>query len=78
MRCVRFLVIVFACSQVTFEYMKNHKNQYQPISVKWKNNFEFIRKGVVGDSASLFSDEQHQLYDNMLKEEFPDGLPPWL
>ena len=58
--------------------MKENKNKYQPISVKWKNNFEFIRKGVVGDSASIFSSEQERQFDEMLQCEFPEGLPEWL
>jgi hypothetical protein len=58
--------------------MKANKNKYQPISVQWKDGFEFIRKGVVGDSASVFSCEQTALFDNMLREEFPEGFPAWL
>lgn len=61
--------------KVTFEYMKANKEKYQPISVKWKNNFEFIRKGVVGDSAAIFSPEQSVAFEEMLKQEFPEGLP---
>jgi hypothetical protein len=58
--------------------MKSNKDKYQPISVKWKDNFEFIRKGEVGDSASVFSTEQEALFEEMLRREFPDGLPHWL
>lgn len=44
--------------------MKANKAQYQPISVRWKNEFEFIRKGVVGDSERMFSVEQHRLFED--------------
>lgn len=64
--------------KVTFECMKENQEKYQPISVKWKNNFEFIRKGLVGDSSSIFSPEQHKIFDEMIKNEFPNGPPAWL
>ena len=64
--------------QVTFEYMKSNKVKFQPISVKWKNNFEFIRKGQIGDNTSIFSSHHINVFENMLSDEFPDGLPSWL
>ena len=34
---------------MSFAHMKQNEHQFQPISVKWKENFHFIRNGVVGD-----------------------------
>jgi hypothetical protein len=48
-------VVSLIMPRLTFGGMRARAQQYQPVSVKWKNNFQFIRKGVVGDSASLFN-----------------------
>lgn len=62
----------------TFDYMKSHKHQYEPISVGWKPGFEFIRKGQIGDSDCIFNEHYRQLFDQMIVKEFPEGLPIWL
>jgi hypothetical protein len=64
--------------KVSFEYMKANKHQFQPVSVGWKNGFEFIRNGKVGDSVNLFSPEQHAAFDAMMATEFPNGLDEWI
>lgn len=64
--------------KVSFEYMKVNKHQFQPVSVGWKNGFEFIRNGKVGDNANLFSPEQHAAFDSMMAIEFPNGLEEWI
>ena len=58
--------------------MRSNKQQYEPISVGWKPGFEFIRKGQIGDSDSIFQAHHRELYDEMIRKEFPEGLPIWL
>jgi len=36
----------------SFSYMKSHKSKFQPRSVGWLHQYEFLRKGIVGDSTS--------------------------
>eukprot|EP00605_Chrysophyceae_sp_TOSAG23-4_P001485 GSChrysophyteH1.ASY1.ANO1.1622.1 assembled CDS len=38
--------------KLTFAGMSRNSHLYTPRSVKWKEGYNFIRKGVVGDSAS--------------------------
>jgi len=38
------------------------------------DGFQFIRKGAVGDHATLFTPEHHAQYANMVKTRFPEGL----
>lgn len=47
---------------VSFEYMKAHKNQFEPISVPWKPGFEFIRRGQVGDHKMTFTEVDEDFY----------------
>ena len=63
---------------LNFESMKSSKHLYQPISVEWKEGFEFLRKGEVGDSEGHFGPKEELLISKMLEREFPDGLPEWL
>lgn len=63
---------------VTIEYMREHKHQYEPISVAWKEGFQFIRKGIVGDHKSVFTAQHDALYAEMLSREFPDGFQKFL
>lgn len=48
---------------ISFSYMKENKKKFEPISVPWKQGFEFIRKGQVGDHKSLFTDIENKLYN---------------
>lgn len=63
---------------MTFSYMKEHQEQFMPISVPWKEGFSFIRNGIVGDSANYFTDTDHCIFDDMVRRKFPDGIPTWL
>jgi hypothetical protein len=56
------------CQYMSFEYMKEHKQQFEPISVPWKQGFEFIRKGQIGDHKTLFSESDVQDYINATEE----------
>ena len=62
---------------LSFQEMKSMKELYQPVSVKWKEGFDFLRKGVIGDSTSYFHEEEEIAIDRMLKAEFPDAIPQW-
>lgn len=39
---------------LTFESMSADRSKYEPISVKWKQGYQFLRKGIVNDSYSAF------------------------
>lgn len=57
---------------VSIDYMRAHRAQYDPVSVVWKDGFQFIRKGVVGDHQNSFTPEHMELYNAMLARAFPD------
>lgn len=63
---------------VTFDHMREHIHQYEPVSVQWRPGFSFIRKGEIGDHVGLFTEEHESLFNCMLEKEFPAGLPSWL
>jgi hypothetical protein len=71
-------VIAMVASLVNFEAMKRNKHQYQPVSVAWKEGFDFLRKGEIGDGrSSLIGEEEEILIKIMLDQEFPLGFPSW-
>jgi len=37
----------------TFDSMKNNSSKFQPKSVTWLNDYQFLRKGIVGDGREL-------------------------
>ena len=62
--------------------MKANKES-RPRSTRWKESrdgFEFIRKGVVGDHAALFTPALQAEFDAALRRRFPAasgaGAPP--
>lgn len=61
-----------------FEQMKSSKHLYQPVSVAWKPGFDFLRRGEVGDSKTVFGDAENQLFDTMVAQTYPDAIPDWL
>ena len=69
--------LVELTGMLKFESMKTCKELYQPISVEWKEGFEFLRKGKIGDSFPHFSDEEEALVNRMIHREFPNGIPTW-
>lgn len=52
---------------MTFTRMREVKEQYQPISVSWKEGYEFIRKGQCNDHVNIFTKEHYEIYDSMVK-----------
>ena len=65
---------------ITFEYMKSHSRQYQPISVPWKPGFSFIRQGKVGGSAEYMDEQCERMFMEMVQREFGSlaQAPQWL
>lgn len=62
----------------SFKYMKENVHKFNPIFFKWVDKgdgFEFVRKGVVGDHRTIFTEEHSKLFDEMVKESFPHGIP---
>jgi hypothetical protein len=70
-------VIDLISQLVQFETMKANQLQFQPISVTWKNNFNFFRKGSIGDSKTCINDEENLMIEKMFANSFPNGLPDW-
>ena len=62
----------------TFSYMKEHQEQFMPISVPWKEGYSFIRNGTVGDSSNYFTDADNIVFEEMVNRKFPNGIPTWL
>jgi Sulfotransferase domain len=65
------------CEKLSFRTMKSEKRQYEPVSVKWRPGFEFLRKGEVGDSSCFFQDSEcedaplsRKLFADMLRRSF--------
>lgn len=61
----------------SFAHMKVHRDQFQPVSVSWKEGFEFLRKGVCGDQASLYGERERAAYAEAFRRHFPAGPPAW-
>jgi hypothetical protein len=53
-----------------FQNMKSELHKFQPRSVTWKNNFQFLRNGTVGDSNNIITDTQrHKWIDAVEKSK---------
>lgn len=63
--------------KITFDGMKKDKEKYQPVSVAWKEGHEFLRKGEVGDGATLVGPEEAALIREMILSEFNGEYPEW-
>ena len=50
----------------SFTHMKADLNRFQPRSVTWKNGFQFLRKGVAGDSDNVATDIQRRQFREWL------------
>lgn len=58
--------------RLSFDTMRSERSKYQPISVEWKEGFQFLRKGQVGDGRSSFFREGTRalaVYDDFLRRE---------
>jgi hypothetical protein len=52
----------------TFDSMKKDLTMFQPKSVTWKNDFKFLRRGVIGDSSRELSEEEVATFEKHLNE----------
>mmetsp|Transcript_16659 Transcript_16659/g.47803 ORF Transcript_16659/g.47803 Transcript_16659/m.47803 type:complete len:342 (-) Transcript_16659:34-1059(-) len=53
----------------SFGHMKGDLDRFQPRSVTWKNNFQFLRRGVSGDSLTVASDRERKALANWFERE---------
>jgi len=58
-----------ALSSFSFEHMKNDLKRFQPKSVTWTNDFQFLRKGEVGDSKNTFENEDRTIFQEHLEKK---------
>lgn len=49
--------------------MQSNINMFQPRSVKWRENFCFVRKGQIGSYVELFDAEDLDLYNKMISSQ---------
>jgi len=52
-----------------FSSMAKKLDKFQPKSVTWKNDFQFLRKGRTGDAKHMMSQKQIDLYRELIKED---------
>eukprot|EP00558_Chaetoceros_sp_UNC1202_P001835 CAMPEP_0197257672 /NCGR_PEP_ID=MMETSP1429-20130617/79545_1 /TAXON_ID=49237 /ORGANISM="Chaetoceros sp., Strain UNC1202" /LENGTH=209 /DNA_ID=CAMNT_0042721581 /DNA_START=1 /DNA_END=630 /DNA_ORIENTATION=+ len=50
----------------SFQSMKKDLNRFQPKSVTWKNDFKFLRKGVVGDQKQQLSNASRNEFEKRI------------
>ena len=48
-----------------FQYMKENSNKFQPKSVTWLNDYQFLRKGVIGDGKKMMTDTKCEDDENV-------------
>jgi hypothetical protein len=53
---------------LSFSYMKTHSDKFSPVSVPWKKDFQFIRKGEVGDSKNVFTEEENVKFADYIQD----------
>ena len=53
----------------SFSHMKKDLDRFQPRSVTWKNNFQFLRRGVSGDSLTVSSDRERTILKDWFERE---------
>lgn len=61
----------------SFGHMKANRDQFQPVSVQWKEGFEFLRKGAQGDHGDMYGPAEQQAFYEAFVERFPEGAPAW-
>lgn len=81
LKIVNFLDLTYSNEEImsilpflSFSYMRENESKYMPISVPWKNNYHFLRKGVVGDFKFHFGSEEEKIYRLMIEKAIKDGL----
>lgn len=54
--------------KLTFDGMKAELSKFQPVSVQWKDGFQFLRHGVIGDGSSAFQAAEMNAFERMVSE----------
>jgi hypothetical protein len=57
-----------------FQYMQQHSNKFQPKSVNWLNDYQFLRRGEIGDGKKMFMETPEETGDG--QEEEPHSFIP--
>uniref|UniRef100_A0A7S4N7Y2 Sulfotransferase domain-containing protein n=1 Tax=Odontella aurita TaxID=265563 RepID=A0A7S4N7Y2_9STRA len=57
----------------SFASMKSDLDKFRPRSVAWRNDFQFLRRGVSGDSRTAADDEQRGMWRERLEREDFEG-----
>jgi hypothetical protein len=60
--------LVALVPKLTFDGMKAELARFHPISVQWKEGYEFLRHGVSGDGQELFSQQDTELFNRMVQD----------
>lgn len=58
--------------KVSFSYMREYQSLFHPISVHWKDGYNFIRKGQVGDYETLWTQRHCSLFDSIVQRDFKE------
>lgn len=53
----------------SFSHMKKDLDRFQPRSVTWKNNFQFLRRGVSGDSLTVSTERERKTLNDWFERE---------
>eukprot|EP00928_Gymnodinium_smaydae_P046181 TRINITY_DN30770_c0_g1_i1.p1 TRINITY_DN30770_c0_g1~~TRINITY_DN30770_c0_g1_i1.p1 ORF type:complete len:369 (+),score=42.60 TRINITY_DN30770_c0_g1_i1:43-1149(+) len=56
----------------SFNYMKENRALFEPVSVQWKDNFAFIRKGEASGGSELYTPQLLAEFQSMASD-----LPSW-
>ena len=66
--------------KVSFEWMREHQDLFHPISVRWKPDYNFIRKGHVGDHDCIFDEVHKAKFMASVVADFggQEKVPDWL
>jgi hypothetical protein len=61
-------------SKTALDYKNSVQWDFHDVKTEWKNNFDFLREGKIGDALSHFSEENIFRYEEMIRKEFPSEI----
>lgn len=66
--------------RMSFDYMKSNLALFDPRSVSWRTgtDFQFVRKGKIGDHAALFTDAHKRAFEDRVVTAGPAYIRDWL
>jgi hypothetical protein len=62
--------------KLTFSGMKSELSRFQPISVRWKEGFEFLRHGVIGEGNDMFTEDDNNLFERAMSDSVLMKMDP--